>query len=860
MKKLLALILALVVSVAGADTTGNLISGTSWTGVTNGSLPTSRMPGSVLLYDTATGTVNWSYTQATAAKTIAINNALSGTGIQVGGYNYTYDLRNMNGDDRQGSIDTMTVVTKMTSNTGATLLTNTNTHNTKFDWTTFNGTQSLNSALPLSGLGNLSISFNSKDSGYWAGYFGPEVRNVGMSLNYTVDPCVTNPAYSTTCANYNTVSISNNLFTGTTGAQAYAINTALASAGAGTMIHGFDYGYNYRAAGRDCAIWNLFGVCLSGWNYSDASVTTTLTNSAGVVGYTETNTHSGGNNGISGTYSKSLRLSSSVPMTTLGIFTMTPTTNGDASITNMYSKAVYTPDPCTANPLSSTSCAGYATAYQDQQCSINPLYATTCAGYAVAYTSQQCRVNALYNSSCPGYEQAYHDQQCSSNPLYASDCIGYAQSYKTQQCSADPLYATDCPGYSVAYHDQQCRVSALYANDCPGYAVAYHDQQCSISALFMSDCPGYAVAYKTQQCNLNALYATDCPGYAVAFKSQQCTANSLYASDCPGYAVAYKNQQCSISALYATDCPGYATAYHTNQCAVNPLYMNDCPGYAAAYKSQQCGISALYAIDCPGYDAAYKTQQCSLNSLYASDCPGYAVAYKNQQCTANPLYANDCPGYSTSYNKKTATETALKPAETIPVVTTASVISTTLPGISDSAVSAAITTPSTTSATSPTSVTSVVNTAPSVSSTNPTSPTLAATTAASTPAPTAPAQAQETKKTEGAVASVEKKAGGDKAAAKAAATEKAKELANDMSKAATMEQQAANQGLLVGLIGYVPGFTAYQNSMVPDINAAAVARQYHKPNVDNRNAQRRLSGASERAWQEMVDSQYQLGK
>ena len=866
MKRLFALILALVVSTVNADTTANVLSGTNWTGVTNGTLPANRMPGSALLYDTATGTVHWSYSQATAAKTIAINNALSGSGIQVGGYNYTYDLRNMNGDDRQGSVDTMTVVTKMTSNTGATLLTNTNTHNTKFDWTTFNGTQSLNTALPLSGLGNLSISFNSKDSGFWAGYFGPEVRNVSMSLNYTADPCVTNPAYSTSCANYSTVVTSGNLFSGTTGAQAYAINTALANAGAGTMIHGFDYGYRYSVAGRDCAVWNLFGICISGWNYSDAGVTTTLTNSAGVVGYTESNTHNGGDNGVSGTYSKALRLGSSVPMSTLGTFSMTPWTSGTASITDMYSRAVYTPDPCTANPLSSTSCAGYQQAYHDQQCSINPLYAVDCVGYQQAYLTQQCSANALYNSACPGYSTAYYNNQCSLNALYDTGCPGYTTAYHNQQCSINALYATDCTDYDRAYLTQQCNANPLYSNRCTGYAQAYHDQQCSASALYASDCPGYGQAYHNQQCSANALYAVDCVGYQQAYLTQQCNANSLYSSQCPGYAVAYKSQQCSANALYATDCPGYAIAYHTQQCSLNTLYMSDCPGYTVAYKSQQCSISALYATDCPGYGAAYLNQQCNISQLYSTSCPNYAVAYHDQQCSLNGLYNRDCPNYSTAYAKTqllaqqspSTTTTPLSTQSDAAVSKATNALST---GISDPVISKAVASSDTTSQSSPTSITGAN------SAINPPAPAptvQGAINSISITVPPTVAQQQERqsdqKKTDGAVSSLERKSGSDKQAAGKAAVAKAKENLEKAANAKTIEDQVAAQGLVVGLMGYVPGFSAYQNAIVPDTLGNAVARQYMKPNVDNRNAQRRLSGSQESRWQDMVDSQYKIGE
>ena len=894
MKRLFALVLALVVSSTLADTTGNVLSGTAWTGVTNGTLPTNRMPGSALLYDTATGTVNWSYNQATAAKTIAINNALSGSGVQVGGYSYTYDLRNMNGDDRQGSVDTMTVVTKMTSNTGATLLSNTNTHNTKFDWTTFSGSQSLQSPAALNTLGNLSISFTSKDSGFWSGYFGPEVRNVGMGLTYTVDPCITNPAYSPSCANYNTVNVSNNLVpnptayavSGSTIDQSYAINQALALSGANVMIHGFQWGYQANANGPYCSSWDIFGC----WGQI---ITPSVTTNVSITDNNNNNLYS-----VSRTYTNSYNTTSyqylfpsSKNLSTLGRFNFTATTNDAAYIGDMWSKAVYTPDPCTVNPLSSTSCPGYQQAYHDQQCSINPLYASDCPGYTQAFLTMQCSANPLYSPSCPGYAQAYFTQQCSANPLYSADCPGYRQAYHDQQCSINPLYATDCTGYQQAYLNQQCSLNPLYSTQCTGYASAYHDQQCSINPLYASDCTGYQQAYLTQQCNLNPLYSTQCTGYAAAYKTQQCSLNPLYATDCPGYATAYKTQQCTANPLYATDCPGYTAAYKTQQCNLNPLYATDCPGYDVAYKAQQCSINPLYATDCPGYATAYKTQQCSLNALYATDCPGYAAAYKTQQCTANPLYATDCPGYDQAYlnaqcikdslysklctgyatayaikylvqtepgtsaaiNSSLSATAAVKANDPTSVNTTGSV------STGNSTVDSVIATPSTTSSTSVTSVTSVIAPPPPPGAPSPTSTAVSGAANPPPAPPPGPAQQAESKKTDNAVASVEKKAGGNRENAKAAATERAKELAKEADKATTMEAQVATQGLVVGLMGYVPGFSAYQNALVPDVLSNAVSRQYMKPNVDNRNAQRRLSGASDLKWQEMVDSQYKIG-
>jgi hypothetical protein len=882
MKYLIAFLLALVVTIAGADTTSNLITGTGYTGQSrtgaiNGANPRDLLgccTGSGAYVDTSNGgAIYFSYNQTTVSQTKAINQALQGSGVQVGGYNYSWEYYNQ--DSNRG---TLTSTIKMTNSGGSTIHSYSPTMgSTTNGWTPLSGTKTFSSPYDLPTLGNISVSFTGRDDRGWAGYYGPAVRNVDLRLNYTVDPCVANPAYSPTCANYNTVQTSDPILSDVVG-RSYAINQALGLSGGGVMIHAFNYGYDYSVGGQYCSGWNPFNICF-GWSDSDATLTANMSASNGTSLYSNSHTHSGQN--ISGSPSYRYLFPASRNLSTLGNVDFSVTTHGIASISNVWSTFEYTPDPCTVNPLSSTSCAGYAQAYQNQRCTANPLYATTCPGYAAAYLTQQCTANPLYNASCPGYAAAlftqqcsanplsdntcpgyavaYHDQQCGINPLYMSDCNGYAAAYKTQQCTSNPLYATDCPGYAVAYHDQQCGISPLFMSDCPGYAVAYKSQQCSLSALYASDCPGYATAYFNQQCSASALYNSQCPGYAAAYKTQQCSANTLYSSDCPGYAVAYKNQQCTANALYASDCPGYAVAYHDSQCAANPLYMSDCPGYAVAYKSQQCGISALYATDCPGYASAYKSQQCSLNSLYSADCPGYAAAYLTQQCNLNGLYDRSCPNYGAAYATKQLldtpkTTTSLVTTVSSPIATTTSdtVSSPTSVAISDPVVKSSVSTPASTSPTSPTSVVgplSIINPpkAPAVE-------TAIATVSINPPVPAEKQQEkqQETKKTEGQVARAVATAKGGVAAA-------AKDAAAKSANAKTMEEQAATQGVVVGLMGYVPGFTAYQNALVPDVLANAVARQYMKPNVDNRNVQRRLTGASDAKWQEMVDSQYKLG-
>lgn len=378
--------------------------------------------GTTPAFNPGTNTIIFGYTMATAAQTIAINQALSGTGIQVGGYNYSW---NINNDPATGQYGTLTGKVILKDSGGNALQTyNYNYQQQSGGFINYSGTEWFPQNYPLSNLSNLELSFTGKDAKFWAGYYGPQVRNPSLSLQYTVDPCIANPGYSPSCPGYNAI-ISGNLLPGTSGTQAYAIASALSFAGAGATIHGFDYGYSYNVPGRQCAMFDLFGLCLTGWNYSDAGVATVITDSNNATIYSDTTTHNGGNNVVSGNYTNNYRLSSSLPISSLGAFAMSEWTLGTATINNMWSSAVYTPDPCISNPLSSQSCAGYAAAYQTQQCTLNPLFDPACPGY----TQAQCNINPLYSQSCAGYQSAYLTQQCTLNPLYSQSCPGYAEAY-----------------------------------------------------------------------------------------------------------------------------------------------------------------------------------------------------------------------------------------------------------------------------------------------------------------------------------------------------------------------------------------------------------------------------------------------
>jgi hypothetical protein len=275
----------------------------------------------------------------------------------------------------------------------------------------------------------------------------------------------------------------------------------------------------------------------------------------------------------------------------------------------------------------------------------------------------------------------------------------------------------------------------------------------------------------------------------------------------------YTTDTCQVDVLSSPECPGYQQAYYTQQCTANPLSDSGCPGYATAYHNQQCLINPLYAASCPGYQQAYYDQQCAINPLYDSGCANHDIV----RAATRPA---DTEESAPTQIAQADTSTTTEPAAT----------STTSP-----------------TSVSPAAVVSVINPAPAAPAATPQS--------AKSDAAKSEAKAAEQKKTDQAVARSIPRGATGSAAARAAA-DKADEAVADAAAATSIEAQQAAQNLALGLMGFNPAFAAYQNAIVPDVNAATMARQYNQPTVDNRSALRQLSGASDRLHQDMIDQQY----
>ena len=463
---LLALLLAC--GLANAETTPNLITNT-WNNVTNGTHPNNCCTGGPgPLYDSSTNTIHFSYGLTAVHQVHAINQALSGSGVQINGWNWGYDLRNMDGvaGNQNRTTDTISVTSFITNSSGQIVQQSDQYYNTQFDWTRFSGTETLNSTLMLDNNVNLGIQFVSRDNGFWAGYYGPQVRNVSLSANYTVDQCTVNPQSSPTCPGFKTYY---NMWD-----DGYArVDLPFAFPFYGQLFT-TSYMYTNGVVGF---LNNNWGFCCDGtdlnnqasqpnspWNYAIYALNTDLIPGPNSEFYTQV-TDSG--TGLKYSWVNVPEIGTALNNT----FHVQIKDSGYIGIT--YDQVNLNP---WRNPLvgiaGDISQGQYSMTYYGQASGLPALAGTTNV-YTGTETTDICAINPLYSSSCPGYATAYFNQQCSINSLYDTQCPGYAAAYLSYQCSINPLYATQCPGYESAYFDQQCELDGLYSDQCPNYAEAY---------------------------------------------------------------------------------------------------------------------------------------------------------------------------------------------------------------------------------------------------------------------------------------------------------------------------------------------------------------------------------------------------
>jgi len=171
----------------------NITGTTPYTG-TGGGYSGGNQPG----YNSTTNTIYFGYTQSAAAYTYAFNEALRNSGMTILGYNYSWSYLN------QGQTSgTLSANVNFAGTDGTSLHTKNWILGPTTDWTNVRGTETFaNNGMAVSSIANFSLTFNGKDSRFWAGYYGPQVKDPSLSLNYTFDQCSSNPLSSPSCPGY----------------------------------------------------------------------------------------------------------------------------------------------------------------------------------------------------------------------------------------------------------------------------------------------------------------------------------------------------------------------------------------------------------------------------------------------------------------------------------------------------------------------------------------------------------------------------------------------------------------------------------------------------------------------------------
>ncbi len=184
--KLRALLLALFCTFAQAQEvqeTPNLVNMMSWQGTAYPdpsifSLCCSGGPGVAM--NTSTNTLRFSYSFSTAYQMWQINDVLPGTGIKVAGFKYSWWI------DNSGSTrGTVSANVRFASNTGALLENYNYSYGPTNGLTQYSGVELFASPYAISSLGQVGLAFTGKDATFWAGYYGPRVRDASLNLLYT---------------------------------------------------------------------------------------------------------------------------------------------------------------------------------------------------------------------------------------------------------------------------------------------------------------------------------------------------------------------------------------------------------------------------------------------------------------------------------------------------------------------------------------------------------------------------------------------------------------------------------------------------------------------------------------------------
>ena len=189
-----------------SDTTGLLISPNNWDGsytLCSGSSCWGGTSGGSSPSFNGSYTFRWGYGGGIVSQSIAIQQALQQSGIQVDGFTYKWEVKNYNAESSQSGVDPFVVTVDVYRADGSLYKTFEWDYSyTISDWTFFEGTETFDPYLSPSFFSDITLSAEGDDIGYWAGWYGPEWRVYNFSLNYSANPCYPDPLVNAACPDY----------------------------------------------------------------------------------------------------------------------------------------------------------------------------------------------------------------------------------------------------------------------------------------------------------------------------------------------------------------------------------------------------------------------------------------------------------------------------------------------------------------------------------------------------------------------------------------------------------------------------------------------------------------------------------
>ena len=293
-------------------------------------------------------------------------NAVFVTGFMYG-LTYRFPCANQIGGnctDTSGPQDTLRVEVGYYPSSGAPTfyihqlgLKNINDGNSAYNpnWQQLAQTVTFSGAKTLAQAGAVNMEIIGQDAGFWAcnpDCYGPQVKDAYIRANYSVDPCILNPAFSPNCPGFQ------NILQGSKSPAfyySYNIAQSLPHIGGGVVLHGYDYGFNWYNYG---ACYNTFMFWCTDWRTDGGgNINFRITDKNNTTMFQQQWYVAGNNSG--GGYSNRYLFTESQNSLNMGSIQWWTDSVWNHFGWTGWTKPIWTPDPCYEQPLYSPNCSNF---------------------------------------------------------------------------------------------------------------------------------------------------------------------------------------------------------------------------------------------------------------------------------------------------------------------------------------------------------------------------------------------------------------------------------------------------------------------------------------------------------------------